>query len=380
MKSPLVKTISILSFVFLCISFCNGQTVARKKINIDEDWKFHFGNASDPSKDFNYGIATIFSKSGSAYTTAIDPRFTDSLWRKLSLPHDWAVELPFVNVQNFDVESHGFKPVGGLFPETSIGWYRKHFTVSKADSGIRFQIQFDGVFRNAGFWLNGFYLGNNISGYIGASYDITDYLKFDRDNVLAVRVDATQYEGWFYEGAGIYRSVWLNEYHPVHIADGGLFVSSEVKEKNTIINLETTVENQQLSSANCSVYSYITDRDGKLIAQSKEQALSINANTSGKIKQKLSVINPRVWSPDDPYLYRIVSVVKSDNKIVDIIKERFGIRTIRFDANEGFFLNGKHLKIQGTNNHQDHAGVGSAMPDYLQYYRVALLKNMGVKA
>jgi len=380
MKFPLQITISIVSFVFVCSSFCDAQTVVRKKINMDEDWKFHFGNASDPSKDFNYGIATIFSKSGNAGKTAIDAGFADNAWRTVDLPHDWAVELPFVNVQNFDVESHGFKPVGGLFPETSIGWYRKHFTIAKSDSGIRFQIQFDGVFRNASFWLNGFYLGNNMSGYIGTSYDITDYIKFDHDNILAVRVDATQYEGWFYEGAGIYRSVWLNEYSNVHIADGGLFVSSEVKEKNAIINIETTVTNQQNLSSNFTVSSYITDRDGKIIAQSKEQPILLATNTSGKIKQKLSFINPRLWSLDDPYLYRIVSVVKSDNKIIDVIKERFGIRTIRFDANDGFFLNGKRLKIQGTNNHQDHAGVGSAMPDYLQYYRIALLKNMGVNA
>ena len=375
-----LKIVSSFTLLFFSISICIGQSSERKKINIDEGWKFHFGNASDPSKDFNYSIAAIFSKSGNGARTPIDNSFSDNTWRTVDLPHDWAVELPFVHVQNFDVESHGFKPVGGLFPETSIGWYRKHFTVAKADSGSRFQIQLDGVFRNASFWINGFYLGNNLSGYIGAAYDITDYLKYDHDNILVVRVDATQYEGWFYEGAGIYRSVWLNQYNPVHITDGGLFVSSEIKDNNAVIDIETTVENQQVSTANCSVYSYITDRDGRVMAQSKEQFILLASNASGKIKQKLSVINPRLWSVDKPYLYRIISVVKSNNKIVDIIKERFGIRTLRFDANEGFFLNGQHLKIQGTNNHQDHAGVGSAMPDYLQYYRVQLLKNMGVNA
>src|SRR6185295_7253577 len=126
-----------------------GQVSPRKHINIDENWKFHFGNAADPSKDFNYSISTIFSKSGGAYGTAIESRFTDTSWRSLDLPHDWAVELPFAHVVNPDVESHGYKPVGGLFPETSIGWYRKHFTVAAADSGNRFQLQFDGIFRNA---------------------------------------------------------------------------------------------------------------------------------------------------------------------------------------------------------------------------------------
>ena len=141
-----------------------AQTNARARLNIDNDWKFHFGNAADASRDFNYGIATIFSKSGGAQGTAIDARFNDSSWRSLDLPHDWAVELPFVYSPNFGVESHGYKPVGGLFPETSIGWYRKHFSVSEADSGKRFQLQFDGIFRDAKIWVNGFFLGDNMSG------------------------------------------------------------------------------------------------------------------------------------------------------------------------------------------------------------------------
>ena len=145
------------AFILLSSFFCQGQTSVRQKISLDDNWKFKFGHAANPEKDFNYSIATIFSKSGGAFGTAIEPRFKDSAWRTLDLPHDWAVELPFVNVDNRDVESHGYKPVGGLFPETSIGWYRKHFNISSADSGTRFQIQFDGI--------------NNMSGYIGASYD-----------------------------------------------------------------------------------------------------------------------------------------------------------------------------------------------------------------
>ena len=180
--------------LFVC-TFCYGQNSPRKRLSIDDNWKFHFGNAADPSKDFNYGIATIFSKSGGAYGTAIDPRYNDSAWRNLDLPHDWAVELPFVNVPNTEVEVHGYKPVGGLFSETSIGWYRKHVTVARADSGNRFQIQFDGIFRNATIWINGFYVGNNLSGYMGVGYDVTDFIKYNQENVIVVRVDATQYEG-----------------------------------------------------------------------------------------------------------------------------------------------------------------------------------------
>jgi len=151
--------LSSLVFLVLVSAFSFGQKSTSNHLNIDDNWKFHFGNAADP-----------------------------------------AVELPFVKSKSFDVESHGFKPVGGAYPESSIGWYRKHIAIPATDSGKRYQIQFDGIFRDAKIWINGFYLGNNLSGYMGASYDLTDYLKFGKDNIVVVRVDATQYEGWFYEG------------------------------------------------------------------------------------------------------------------------------------------------------------------------------------
>lgn len=373
---PYVISILIVSVV----SQAAFSQLVRKKVNIDEGWKFHFGHAGDPSKDFNYSVATIFSKSGGAVNTAIDPKFDDAAWRTLDLPHDWAVELPFADSPDFGVMAHGYKPVGGLFPETSIGWYRKNFTVAQADSGSRFSIQFDGIYRDANVWLNGFYLGNNKSGYVGESYDITDYIKFDKNNVLTVRVDATQYEGWFYEGAGIYRHVWLNLYNNVHFTEGGVFVYADIQGKNAIVQVETTIENQGLSAANCTVHTYVTDRNGKKITEAKEQPLSLSVNGKGTLKHKMTVSSPRLWSLEDPYLYRVVAVIKSSGKEVDIVKDRFGIRTLRFDAKNGFFLNDKHIKLQGVNNHHDHAGVGSALPDYLHYYRVNLLKELGVNA
>ena len=372
-------SISFKRIVFV-LCFAAVTLNAQKKLNFDEGWKFHFGNAADPAKDFNYSTATIFSKSGGAANTAIDPKFDDTHWTSLNLPHDWAVALPFENSKSFDVESHGYKPVGGYYPETSIGWYRKHFLVNMADSNERFQIQFDGIFRNATIWVNGFYVGNNFSGYVGKSCDITDYINFDRENVIVVRVDATQYEGWFYEGAGIYRHVWLNQFNNLHIPEGGLFVNPQVNGKNASVNIETSVENRNLGAVDAVVFSYITDRDGKLIAKTKEQPLSLAVNGKTTIRQNVSVTNARLWSLEDPYLYRVVSIIKQGNQIVNQSKSKFGIRTVRFDAAEGFFLNGKHVKIQGTNNHQDHAGIGSAMPDYMQYYRIKLLKKMGSNA
>jgi beta-galactosidase len=352
----------------------------RQRISFDNNWRFSFGHASDPAKDFNYKVANLFSKSGKAEGTAIENKFNDSSWRMLNLPHDWAVELPFVNSPNFDVMSHGYKPVGGLFPGTSVGWYRKHFNVSKADSGQRFSITFDGIFRDARIWLNGIYLGNNESGYAGITYDITDYINFTKENVLVVRADATQYEGWFYEGAGIYRHVWLNQSNNLHIAQDGLFVYADVKGNAATIGLETTVENQNLNAANASVASYLTDKNGRKISAVSEKPLSLIVNGKITVKQSFQIANPRLWNLEDPYLYRVVSLVKQNGKVVDSSSAKFGVRTLRFDAAKGFFLNGKHIKIQGTNNHQDHAGLGSALPDYLQYYRIRLLKDMGSNA
>jgi len=351
----------------------------RKRINFDDNWKFAFGHSNDPLKDFNYSIAAIFVKTGAAQQTAIDIKFNDGGWRQLSLPHDWAVELPFTNSPSFDVQSHGYKPVGGSYPETSIGWYRKHFFVSKPDSGQHFQIQFDGVFRDASFWVNGFYLGNNKSGYVGASYDISNYLNYGKENVLTVRVDATQYEGWFYEGAGIYRHVWLNQYQPVHLDENPVFVYATVQNNNATVNIETSLQNESLSPAVVSVSAIITDRDGRMIGKTSEQNLSLGINQKNTVKQKLTVSKPRLWSLEDPYLYRVIPIVKMNGKIIDTDKIRFGIRTINVTA-KGLFLNGKYIKLKGTNNHQDHAGVGSALPDYLQYYRVFLLRQMGSNA
>ncbi|MCF6130959.1 beta-galactosidase GalA [Flavobacterium wongokense] len=375
LKNNMMDIKSILVLLF-CFSLANAQ----KKINFDEGWKFHFGHAANPDKDFNYSTATIYSKSGGAAKTAIDAKFVDTTWTNINLPHDWAVGLPFENSPSFDVESHGYKPVGGLYPQTSIGWYRKHFNVDKTDTGKRFEIQFDGIFRNATIWVNGFFVGNNFSGYVGKSYDITDYLLFDKENVLVVRVDATQYEGWFYEGAGIYRHVWLNTTNKVYIPEDGLFVHAAVNGKNAEVIIETEVGNKNFNSSNCSVYSYITDRNGKQIAKTSEQNLSLAVNQKQTVKQKLSISNAQLWSLEDPYLYKVIAVVKQGNQIIHTKKERFGVKTVRFDANQGFFLNGKHIKIQGTNNHQDHAGLGSALPDYLQYYRIRLLKGMGSNA
>ena len=222
-------------------------------------------------------------------------------------------------------------------------------------------------------------MGNNKSGYVGVAYEITDYLNYDRENVIVVRADATQYEGWFYEGAGIYRHVWLNQYNNIHIGNDGAFVYTHVQDNNASINIETPVQNQNLFSSNCTVSSIVTDRDGKTLGHTNEQPVSLNINETKIIKQKILISKPKLWTVDDPYLYRLITVIKSNGKIIDANKKRFGIRTVSINEN-GLFVNGEYVKIKGVCDHQDHAGVGSALPDYLQYYRIQLLKEMGANA
>ncbi|SEV92400.1 beta-galactosidase [Chitinophaga sp. YR573] len=367
-----------LSAIITCFSIIVIAQPVRRHINLDTNWKFHPGHAADAARDFNYSLETILSKSGSSWGTPADTKFDDKNWEDVQLPHDWVVGLPFQYVKNDDIDGHGYKPVGGRFPENSIGWYRKSFEINRADSGNRFVIQLDGVYRDSKVWINGYYVGGNFSGYNGASYDITDFIRFNKTNVLVVRADASQYEGWFYEGAGIYRHVWLNTTNNVHVAtEGGVYVHTAA---NKTVTIETKVVNKNIHPANTSVYTVITDRSGKKIAQGKEVPFTLAVNENKTIKQDLNIPAATLWSLENPYLYRAIAVVKSEGRIVDSVEVRFGVRTITVDKDKGLFVNGLPVKVKGVCCHQDHAGVGVALPDQLQYYRIGLLKEMGANA
>ncbi len=374
------RSVIISLLVILTYATAYGQSSGgRSVMNFDNDWKFHPGHATDPHRDFNYSIANILAKTGDAGNTCIRMDFDDRSWQSVHLPHDWAVSLPFEQVSNEDVDAHGYHAVGALFPENSIGWYRKTFTLSHSDSGRRFVLRFDGVFRDSKVWINNCYLGGRFSGYGGAAYDITDFIHFGSDNTVVVRVDASQYEGWFYEGAGIYRHAWLESFPNVHAAElGGVFVHTTTTGDQAAVTVETRVVNEEIHATNATVSAYLTDRDGNKIVQGPEQSLSLAMGKEGLVTQSLNVAHARLWSLDDPYLYRAVVLVRSGGGMVDSVKVRFGIRTVTIDKDKGLFVNGQPVKVHGVCCHQDHAGVGSALPDYLQYYRIQLLKEMGV--
>lgn len=355
----------------------------RERINLDKDWKFHSGHATQPEKDFNYGTARLFAKTAENYGTSIRPDFDDSAWEKIDVPHDWVVALPFEYTPNGDVKAHGYKPVGGLYPQNSIGWYRKNFSLdAQSDSTRRVVITFDGVFRNSQVWVNNFYCGTHFSGYTGFSYDVTDFVHYGRENTIVVRVDASQYEGWFYEGAGIYRHVWLDLFDNLHFAENGIYVHANLNNdySRAGVMIQTETENNYNGKKDFSVNTQIFNQKGELIAQTPEERIQLNSNEKSVLTQQLTINNPALWDLNSPHLYRAVSYIKSGGKVVDKVVTRFGIRDIHVDKDKGFFLNGKNIKIQGVCCHQDHAGVGSALPDYLQYYRIGLLEEMGVNA
>jgi beta-galactosidase len=349
----------------------------RERLLLDFGWRFHFGHANDPAKDFDLGgrrRESQFAKSGN-FLPVTRPTFDDSAWRSIDLPHDWAVELPFKEAPV--LFHHGAKPVGREYPETSIGWYRRVFTPPAADAGKRIVLEFDGVFRDAMVMFNGHYLGENFSGYVPFRFDVTDLASFGEQNVLVVRVDATLGEGWFYEGAGIYRHVWLTKTDPTHIGQWGSFVRSELQGGSATVLITTEVENESEKQKSCRVISRIVNKDDKVVATARAKAAILPAWGSYTFASQTTINRPLLWSLEEPHLYRAISTIESDGTVIDRDETTFGIRTIRFDANKGFFLNGKPVKMKGTCNHQDHAGVGAALPDRLQYYRIERLKEMG---
>jgi beta-galactosidase len=366
----------------------SGQLSPRERILLDFGWHFHLGDADDPGKDFRWGAPTregTFAKAGQDWPhnpadNSLQHNFDDSAWRVVDLPHDWAVELPFVSVpesERFVSAAHGGKPLGRQFPATSIGWYNRTFDIPKEDLGKRISIEFDGVFRDAIVLFNGFYLGRNFSGYAPFSFDVTDYIKYGGANVITVRVDATLNEGWYYEGAGIYRHTWLTKTHALHIAKWGTAVRSEVRDKGAHVSIETEIMNESDVPRAGVITSQIFQPDGRLVATAVAKQFEIAPRDSVTVHTRILLPHVSLWSLEEPNLYRMVSHLENQVELTDYSETTFGIRSIHFDADDGFFLNGKPVKIKGTCNHQDHAGIGIAVPDIIHADRVAALKSMG---
>jgi beta-galactosidase len=358
-----------------------ASPASRERISFDDGWRFALGHATNRSKDFDHasGAFSYFAKAGYG-SGASDPKFDDSSWQKLDLPHDWVEGLPFSEGGS---QSHGYKAIGRNFPENSVGWYRKSFHIPASDLGRLISLEFDGVFRDSIVWVNGHYLGSEKSGYSGFSRNLTEILNYGGNNVVVVRVDASLEEGWFYEGAGIYRHVWLTKNAPLHVARWGTYVTTTVRDdfSHADVTAGVTITNEGDTAAAFQLEQAILGADGTAIATQTLSELKVAAGESSGFSMKLPVAGPKLWSIETPVLHRLVTIVRNDKgTTLDRYETSFGIRTIRWDSNEGFFLNGKHVVLKGTNNHQDHAGVGAAMPDALWDYRIRRLKEIGSNA
>ena len=351
----------------------------RERLLLDFGWRFHFGHADDPAGDFGFGSGRSgnFQKTGN-FVPAGALAFDDGDWRPVDLPHDWAIELPFENDPS--LSSKGFYPLGRKYPTTSVGWYRRVFELPDTDAGRRISIEFDGAYRETMVVFNGFYLGRHSGGYDPFSFDVTDFATTGGRNVLLVRVDATLSDGWFYEGAGIYRHVWLVKTHPVHVKQWGTFVRTQVRSGEATIQIRTEVDNHGKGAQIARVISTILDPSGTVAGKAATGPLSIAEGNDHTGEHEVSVNQPALWSPEQRNLYKLVTEVEVGGHVVDRYETPFGIRTVSFDAQKGFFLNGKSVKLKGTCNHQDHAGLGAALPDALQYYRIRKLQEMGCNA
>lgn len=355
----------------------------RETLLFDFGWKFKLGHGTDPAKDLGFGLGqSDFSKTGDFKQAKAG--FDDSTWRTLDLPHDWAVELPFEHDDtghgDSQLQSHGYKPLGRRYPENSIGWYRREFEIPAGDAGRRIRVEFDGMFRDALVFVNGCFVGRNDNGYVPFGFDLTDFLAYGKKNVILVRVDASFGDGWFYEGAGIYRHVWLVKTDPVHLAQWETTIRSTLNGKSAALALSTIVQNESNQSVAAKVSWRILDANGTTVATAESPSQPIAPDGTSTYVANAGLTNPALWSVSEPNLHSAVVTVEADGKISDAERVTFGVRTAVFDADKGFLLNGKQLKIQGTCNHHDHAGVGAALPDRLQRYRLAVLQDMGCNA
>jgi beta-galactosidase len=320
-----------------------------RRIDFDADWRFFKGDAP----------------------TAEAPEFDDSKWRELNLPHDWAIEGPF---------DRSLNPHTGALPIFGTGWYRKSFTVDAASKGRYFSIEFDGAMANSTVWINGHLLGGRPFGYIGFSFDLTPFLNFGGSNVVAVRLTPEDRSSRWYPGAGLYRNVWMDMTAPVHVAHWGTYVTTpQVTDAESSVAVKTEVRNESAVERKITLATSVTDASGKQVTRTTTDA-TIPAGGSLTIPQALSVTHPQRWDTGNPYLYTLVSEVMDGHTTLDRYATPFGIRTIAFDKEKGFQLNGRRMKIQGVCDHADLGALGMAVNRRATERQLEILKGAGVNA
>jgi len=334
----------------MIIAFCNAQEISRQRLLMDLNWKFSQTDTVGADKD----------------------SFNDSKWRTLNLPHDWSIE-------NECIQNASTGGGGGYLP-TGIGWYRKHFILPKYDPSKSIWIEFDGIYQNSDVWINDHHLGHYPNGYMSFYYELTAHLK-KGDNVISVRVDnSLQPNTRFYSGSGIYRHVWLTITNALHIAQWGVYITTPAADSSAAtVLVKTKISNENTVTKNAVLRSIVLDNSGKELGRI-ESPINSSSNNTEEVEQKIIVSSPALWSVEDPNLYRLHSVILVNGIVLDELTSSFGIRTIKYDVNKGFLLNGKHVKMNGVCLHHDAGAVGAAVPEAVWVRRLKLLKDMGCNA
>lgn len=325
---------------------------SRQVLSFNKDWLFAKGNHSGSHM----------------------PEFDDRSWRLLQVPHDWSIE------ELFDADM----PYGGTqayLPRWTTAWYRKRFRIDIGNKPKLVFIQFDGIHHNSEVWINGHFLGSRPYGYVSFQYDLTPYLRSGEDNVLAVKVDNTPMpsDRW-YSGSGIYRKVTLSFMDPLHVAPWGTYVTTpEISVERARVRIQTTIRNQHALQKSCTVVTEIVDSEGLAIGKA-EASIALSAGDSIDIDQDIAIPTPKLWAPEHPELYTAVTSVYCEGLLVDDYRTPFGVRDIRFDQDQGFFLNGTNMKLKGVCVHHDLGCLGAAYQDRAMERRLEKLKEMGCNA
>lgn len=343
------------SFLIICflVSF---QCFAQRKILFDEGWRFHRGDIA----------------------SAEQVNFNDNSWRNIDLPHDWSIEdLPGTQ-SPFNPNAINGVSVG--FTTGGIGWYRKTFALPVNQQNKRISILFDGVYMNADVWINGVHLGNHPYGYTSFYYDITDKIKKNEKNIIAVQVKNEGANSRWYAGSGINRHVWLIETNPIHVAQWGTYITTpEVSVSSAKVNIQTKVKNETGVSATITLVNKIINTKGVEVARTSSKQ-NVPANDEYDFNENAMVKSPALWSNKHPNLYKAITEIYVNEKLADQVETKFGIRKISFDAVNGFMLNNKSMKLKGGCFHIDNGPLGARSFDRAEIRRVALMKESGFNA
>lgn len=377
----------------LAVKTVSAAPPVRERLSLDADWSFTKDDPAGTGGELNYdNIKHVVMATGNEFVKGgapervmntlgqdvpyTQPNFDDSDWRKLNLPHDWAIEGPF---------KQEYPGATGKLPYWGVGWYRKHFDMAASDAGRKIYLDVDGAMSYANVWLNGHYIGGWPYGYASWELDLTPYIKFGAANVLAIRLDNPSDSSRWYPGGGIYRNVWLVKTSPVHVHHWGTYVTTpQVSSDNATAKIQVSVDNDSDSACNASVVNdfYELDPNGhkRVFIDTTTNSLQIAAHGLETFASQINIPNPRLWSLEKPRRYVVETTVEQDGKCVDIYETPFGIRTIRFDANEGFLLNGEHVKINGVCDHADLGAIGTVVNVSALRRQIEILKEMGCNA